>query len=54
MRHHKALAHDIPIDWSSAELREGATVTIYMPEELEMAATLRFDDAEKVWWADPI
>jgi hypothetical protein len=37
-----------------AELREGATVTIYMPEELEMTATLRFDTVDDVWWADPV
>ena len=35
-------------------LRPGTIVTIYMPDELEMAATLRFDDTEKVWWADPV
>jgi hypothetical protein len=37
-----------------ADLREGATVTIYMPDELEMTATLRFDTAADVWWADPV
>ena len=37
-----------------AELREGATVTICMPNELEMIAKLRFDAAENVWWADPV
>lgn len=36
------------------ELREGSMVTIYMPNELEMTATLRFDTKEKVWWADPV
>jgi len=35
-------------------LRPGTIVTIYMPDELEMAAALRFDDTEKVWWADPV
>ena len=28
------------------ELREGITVTIYMPDELEMTATLTFDPVE--------
>ena len=28
------------------ELREGITVTIYMPDELEMTATLTFDPIE--------
>lgn len=37
-----------------SELGDGTTVTIYMPDELEMAATLRFDADENVWWADPI
>ena len=36
------------------ELREGTRVTIYMPDELEMTATLRFDASEKVWWAKPV
>lgn len=36
------------------ELRDGTTVTIYMPDELEMTATLRFDAAEKVWWGDAL
>jgi len=36
------------------ELREGTRVTIYMPDELEMTATLRFDASEKVWWAQPV
>ena len=35
-------------------LREGTAVTIYMPNELEMTATLRFDANEDVWWADPV
>jgi len=35
-------------------LREGVTVRIYMPDELEMTATLRFDTNEEVWWADPV
>jgi hypothetical protein len=33
---------------------EGAKVVIYMPDELEMVATLRFDASEGVWWADPV
>jgi hypothetical protein len=37
-----------------AELREGTMVTLYMPDELELTATLRFDQKQKVWWADPI
>ena len=36
------------------ELRQGTTVTIYMPDELEMKATLRFDAAGEVWWADAV
>ena len=36
------------------ELREGTTVTIYMADELEMTATLRFDAVGKVWWADAV
>jgi hypothetical protein len=36
------------------DLRDGTKVTLYMPDELEMTATLRFDPTEKVWWADPI
>jgi hypothetical protein len=36
------------------ELREGITVTIYMPDELEMTATLTFDPIEKVWWANAV
>jgi hypothetical protein len=36
------------------ELREGTTVTIYMPDELEMTATLRFNATEKVWCAQPV
>ena len=35
-------------------LRDGTTVIIYMDEELEMEAALRFDTAEDVWWADPV
>jgi hypothetical protein len=35
-------------------LHEGTTVIIYMPDELETTATLRFDATERVWWADPI
>jgi hypothetical protein len=36
------------------QLRNGTRVTIYMPDELEMEATLRFDPTEAVWWADPV
>lgn len=36
------------------KLRDGARVIIYMSEELEMDAVLRFDLAATVWWADPI
>lgn len=36
------------------DLREGLRVTIYMPNELEMDATLRFDAADAVWCAEPI
>jgi hypothetical protein len=36
------------------ELREGTRVTIYMPYELEMTATLRFDAIQKIWWAKPV
>lgn len=35
-------------------IAEGAQVIIYMPEELEMVATLRFDHQAQVWWADPV
>lgn len=33
---------------------QGTAVIIYMPNELEMMATLRFDVDEDVWRADPI
>ena len=36
------------------ELRQGTAVTIYMPDELEMTATLRFEAKAKVWWGDPV
>jgi hypothetical protein len=36
-----------------AGVAEGAVVVIYMPDELEMVATLRFDPSERIWWADP-
>jgi hypothetical protein len=36
------------------EISEGAKVIIYMPDELEMVATLRFDAEDGVWWADPV
>ena len=36
------------------KLQEGAIVTIYMPDELEMTATLRFEATEGTWWADPL
>lgn len=35
-------------------LREGTIVTIYMPHELELTATLRVDPNHEVWWADPV
>jgi hypothetical protein len=35
-------------------LRPGSRIVIYMPNELQMQATLRFDPAEDVWWGDPI
>ena len=48
-------------DRSKAELErnrkavtDGAAAVIYMPDELEMMATLRFDRRARVWWADPI
>jgi hypothetical protein len=37
-----------------ADLRPGMAVIIYMPNELEMTATLRFDAGEGVWWAEPV
>jgi len=42
------------LDELGTALRPGTTVTIYMADELEMTATLRFDDTERVWWADPV
>ena len=42
------------LDLLGSALREGALVTIHMPDELEMTATLRFDPVEDVWWADPV
>jgi hypothetical protein len=36
------------------ELRDGTQITIYMTDELEMDAKLRFDPRHAVWWADPI
>jgi hypothetical protein len=42
------------LDRHQGEIGEGAKVVIYMPDELEMVATLRFDGDERVWWADPV
>lgn len=42
------------LDALGTALRQGTAVTLYMPDELEMTATLRFDANEKVWWADPV
>ena len=42
------------LDAMGAALRQGEAVTIYMPNELEMTAILRFDAEEKIWWADPV
>jgi hypothetical protein len=42
------------LDALGTALCQGATVTIYMPDELEMTAILRFDSDEEVWWADPV
>lgn len=36
------------------KLTEGMTVIIYMPDELEMQATLEFDAQRKNWWARPV
>jgi hypothetical protein len=36
------------------KLREGTRVIIYMPDEFEMDATLRFDAVEAVWCAEPV
>ena len=36
------------------KLREGSKVIIHMQDELQMTATLRFDAAANVWWADPV
>ena len=33
---------------------DGARVVIYMPDELEIEAVLRFESSEQVWWADPV
>jgi hypothetical protein len=35
-------------------LRDGMTVTLYMPDELEMQATLRFSPSDRIWIADPV
>jgi len=37
-----------------AFVSEGAKVIIYMPDELEMTATLRFDESGGFWCADPV
>ena len=42
------------LDALGTALQEGTTVTIYMPDELEMTATLRFDATDGVCWADPV
>ena len=42
------------LDALGTALREGEAVTIYMPNELEMTAILRFDADGEVWWADPV
>ncbi len=36
------------------DLRDGLRVTIYMPNELEMDAILRFDATDAVWCAELI
>ena len=35
-------------------LSQGTAVIVYMPNELEMTASLRFDANEDVWWADTV
>ena len=35
-------------------LCDGLRVTIYMPDEVEMDATLSFDSTDSVWCAEPI
>lgn len=37
-----------------SELRDGLEVIIYMPEELELTATLRFDTELDCWRAVPL
>ncbi|HTK85431.1 MAG TPA: hypothetical protein VL625_10135 [Patescibacteria group bacterium] len=36
------------------KLTEGMLVLIYMPDELEMQATLEFDAKNQKWWARPV
>ena len=42
------------LEQNGEAVAEGAAVMIYMPDELQMIATLRFDRRERVWFADPI
>lgn len=42
------------LDALGTALRQGTAVTLYMPDELEMTAALRFDTNEDVWWAVPV
>ena len=35
-------------------LRAGMIVTIFMPDELQMSATLHYDEIDSVWVARPI
>jgi hypothetical protein len=36
------------------KLQDGMLVIIYIPDELEMQATLEFDIRSKNWWARPV
>ncbi len=36
------------------KLQDGMLVVIYMPDELEMQATLEFDVQNRKWWARPV
>jgi hypothetical protein len=42
------------LDALGTALRDEAAVTIYMPKELQMTATLRLDPNGDAWWADPV
>ena len=42
------------IERSGSAVADGAAAVSYMPDELEMMATLRFDRRARVWWADPV